>query len=109
MKMIGHQDVGMKLDRVDSQRFSEEAQESHAVFIAPKNFSPFIPTAHHMINGTRILDTQGPGHVSLLRKPHVFVNSKDLTPISIRGLRDMEKKYRGLAVLQACPQRIREL
>jgi hypothetical protein len=60
--MIGHQDVGVKLDRVLLQSLSKDAQERLVVLVFVKDRLPSITTIQGMVNPSGFINSLLPRH-----------------------------------------------
>ena len=56
MKVIAHQDVGVKDNAVDLKRAAELLQERLAIGIVTINVSPIVAPAGDVVVGTRVLN-----------------------------------------------------
>jgi hypothetical protein len=56
MEMIVHQDVGIELDGIDSERQGQKAEKLCSVLIVPEDALPFVAAARYVIHGAWVLD-----------------------------------------------------
>ena len=62
MEMVGHENVTVKLDRVDIYRLNKYLEKPFPVFIILKNILTFISAASNMVHCIGVLDTEGACH-----------------------------------------------
>ena len=80
MKVVGHQDVAVKLDSVNMKRLGKNLQKALSVTIIFEDVFLFISSAADMVNTARILNPERSGHVFSYHTLSIFVNNEDLTP-----------------------------
>lgn len=62
VKMVGHQDVAVELDRIDVDGLIEKLQKAAAIRVIPKNILFFVAAAGDVVNSVRVLDAKRSGH-----------------------------------------------
>jgi len=80
MKVIGHQNVGNKVDTESFTAIGQSIHKSTAVSVSDKDILAAVAPVHHMVVGARILDSQRSCHKPLFTHFINSVNLKDLTP-----------------------------
>jgi hypothetical protein len=80
MKVIGHQNVGNKVDTESFTAIGQSIHKSTAVSVSDKDILATVAPVHHMVVGARILDSQRSCHKPLFTYFINSVNLKDLTP-----------------------------
>ena len=69
MKMVGHADEAMKRYGVDGESWGEELEKPPSVEVIPKDVPLLVSAAGDVVEGTGVLDAEGPGHGASLSGP----------------------------------------
>jgi len=57
MEVIAHQTINMRLSACFLASFAQRGNKPQAVGVIAKNIPPLVPTAHNMVNRTRLIDS----------------------------------------------------
>jgi len=69
MKMVGHADEAMQRYGVDGERLGEKLEKPPSVEVIPKDAPLLVSAAGDMVEDTRVLNPEGPGHGASLSWP----------------------------------------
>ena len=69
--MVAHKDIAVQLDSVDGERLGEDLEKPSSVEVIPKDVPLLVSAAGDMVEGTGVLNPEGPGHVLSISQPEL--------------------------------------